>query len=125
IPLVTLMLALTNPAHQLMWSSALLDRSGPVPALLLTPAAWYWVHTGYSYALRLLGAFLIVLAMLRAPGLYRQQAGTLLLGASLPWLANLIYLTGLGRWFLVDLNSIALIASSLVFAWGIWRYKLL
>ncbi|MEP7357890.1 MAG: histidine kinase N-terminal 7TM domain-containing protein, partial [Anaerolineales bacterium] len=125
IPLVTLLLVLTNPAHQLVWSSALLDRSGPVPALLLTPAAWFLVHIGYSYALNLLGAFLIVLAMLRAPGLYRQQAGTLLLGASLPWVTNLIYLTGLGRGLLLDLNSIALIASSLVYAWGIWRYQLL
>jgi NtrC-family two-component system sensor histidine kinase KinB len=125
IPLVTLLLVLTNSAHQLVWSDPVLDRSGPVPQLLLPPAAWFWVHAGYSYALNLLGAFLIVLAMLRAPGLYRQQAGALLLGASLPWLANLIYLTGLGRASLLDLTSIAYIASSLVFAWGIRRFQLL
>ena len=123
IPLVTLLLVITNNAHQLVWSTAVLDNSGPFPALILTPAAWFWVHTGYSYALNLLGAFLIMLAMLRAPGLYRQQAAILLVAAALPWLANLIYLAGLGRWFLLDLTSIALIASSRITsprAWVSW-----
>ena len=126
IPLVTLLLAVTNNAHHLVWSTATLDLSGPFPVLIETPPApWFWVHTAYSYALNLVGAFLILLAMLRAPGLYRQQAGTLLLGAALPWLANLILLTWLGSRPAIDLTSIALIASSLVYAWGIWRYQLL
>jgi PAS domain S-box-containing protein len=125
IPLTTLILTLTEGDHHLMWSSMWLETSGPFPALAVTHGPWFWIHTAYSYSLTFFGALLIFLATLRAPGLYRQQGWALLAGILLPWIGNVLFVSGWSRVPTLDLTSIAFTLSALIFGWAVFRFQLL
>ncbi|NJO81538.1 MAG: hypothetical protein HC828_01405 [Blastochloris sp.] len=69
IPLITLILAWTNEAHHLIWTTtALLPAEG---ALLLDVSHgwWFWIHTLYSYTLILTGSALFY----APPGMQRRS----------------------------------------------------
>ncbi len=125
IPLVTLLLVLTEGSHHLLWSATWLDTSGPFLALAVTHGPWFWVYTLYAYALTFFGAVLIFLAMLRAPGLYRQQGWALLAGIVLPWIGNALFISGWSRLPTLDLTSIAFTLSAIIFGWAVLRFQLL
>ncbi len=94
LPLVTLLLAWTNEAHGLIWSSRL-SEGGPFPALEVDHGAWFWVHWSYSYLLLLVGTILLVSMLTRSPNLYRKQNLALLVAVSVPWVGNGVYVLGL------------------------------
>ncbi len=125
IPLATLLLVLSEGAHHLIWSSTWLENSGPFLSLAVTHGPWFWVHTVYSYLLTIVGTLLIFLAMLRAPGLYRQQGWALLVGILLPWFGNAIFVSGLSSIPTFDLTPIAFTLSALIFGWAVFRFQLL
>jgi hypothetical protein len=95
LPLVTLLLAWTNEAHGLIWSSTRLSEGGPFPALEVDHGAWFWVHWSYSYLLLLVGTILLVSMLTRSPNLYRKQNLALLVAVSVPWVGNGVYVLGL------------------------------
>jgi hypothetical protein len=84
LPLVTLLLAWTNEAHELIWSSTGLNENGPFPALEVDHGAWFWVHWSYSYLMLLLGTVLLISMLARSPHPYREQNLALLLAVSVP-----------------------------------------
>jgi hypothetical protein len=88
LPLVTLLLAWTNEAHGLIWSSTRLSEGGPFSALEVDHGAWFWVHWSYSYLLLLIGTILLVSMLTRSPNLYRKQNLALLVAVSVPWVGN-------------------------------------
>ncbi len=125
IPIFTLSLAFSNEVHQLIWTTVELDRSGPFTALAVQHGAWFWIFAVYSYVLNLLGIVLVLLTMVRAPGVYQGQVAMLLLAVVLPWLGNFIYLSGqssLPNW---DLTPAGFILSAVAVVFGAWRYQLL
>ena len=125
IPLTTLLLVLSEGSHHLIWSAVSLDSQGPFQSLGVTHGVWFWIHTIYSYLLAFLGATLIVLAMLRAPGLYRQQGGALLLGIIVPWIGNAIFVSGQSSIPALDLTPVSFTLSTLIFGWAVFRFQLL
>ncbi len=124
IPIITLLLTLTNESHQLIWSSVGLNTNGPFPALDVTHGAWFWIHTAYSYVFMLIGTLLIVQKVMRSPQLYREQAVALLIAALAPWIGNIVYLSGLNP-TPFDLTPFAFALSVVAFAWAIFRFRLL
>ncbi len=125
VPLTTLILALSEVSHHLIWSSVWLETTGPFTSLAVAHGPWFWVHTVYSYLLIAVGGLLIFLAMLRAPGLYRQQGGALLFSILLPWIGNTIFLLRLSSVPALDLTSISFALSALVLGWAVFRFQLL
>src|SRR5215203_3525893 len=79
LPLVTLLLAWTNEAHGLIWSSTRLGQGGPFPALEVDHGVWFWVHLSYSYLLLLVGTILLISMLTHSPNLYRKQNLALLM----------------------------------------------
>ena len=120
-PVVILTLAATNEWHRLIWSEI-----KPAGVLLIYehgPATL--IHAVYSYTLVLLGAFWMLQAALRAPRLYRRQAGTILIGALVPWTVNILYLFGITPLPGLDLTPYAFTVTGLMFAWSLFRFQLL
>lgn len=124
-PLVTLLLVWTNEVHGLIWSGVALGGTDLGAVLALTYGPWFWIHAAYSYLLLLSGTLLLVGALIDSSHLYRGQTGVLLIGAILPWLANVLYLTGLSPLPHLDLTPFAFTASGVVLAWGLLYYRLL
>jgi PAS domain S-box-containing protein len=124
-PLITVILAFTTQLHGLIWNDMSLNRAGQFLALDVSHGSWFWVHTAYSYGLMLAGTLLLLRWIGRLPELYRNQAGALLIGVITPWLGNIIYISGLNPWPLLDITPFSLTLTSLMFGWAIFRLRLL
>jgi PAS domain S-box-containing protein len=125
LPLVTLLLAWSNEVHGLIWRHIELESAGPLLVPAFSRGAWYWVNVGYGYALLLLGILLLLQMLIRAPALYRRQAGVLLVGAMVPWASDMLWVSGLNPFAHLDPTPFAFTLSGLVVAWGLFRYRLL
>lgn len=125
IPLFTFILAITNSLHNLVWSQEQVAPAGPFLALTVTFEPWFWVHTLYSYLSLLLGALLIIQAMLHRPHVYQGQMTGLLLAMIAPWLGNAISIFGLNPVPHLDLTPLAFTVSGLMLAWSLFRFRLL
>jgi signal transduction histidine kinase len=125
LPVITVVLVLTNNSHGLIWQETSLESYQGLVTFSPSYGPWFWVHTIYSYLLLLAGTLMLFLALLRSPHLYRNQAGTVIGAALLPWLANVIYLGGLTPWPYLDLTPFAFVGTGLLLAWGLFRFQLL
>jgi signal transduction histidine kinase len=117
-PTITLLLIFTNEQHNLMWQTVAIDSFSTVNA---TYGPWFWLHSLYSYLLILGGTLVMLLAYARYPKPYRRQNIALVLGALVPWLANVTFILGIIQ---VDLSPIAFTLSELILAIAIFRYQL-
>ncbi|MBE7554124.1 MAG: PAS domain-containing protein [Anaerolineales bacterium] len=125
VPLLTFSLAMTNSVHNLVWSQEQVVAAGPFLALKVAFGPWFWVHTAYSYLLLLLGAILLVQALLHRPHLYQGQMAGLLLGMAAPWLGNAISIFGFNPVPDLDLTPLAFTVTGLMLAWSLFRFRLL
>ncbi|OIO94054.1 MAG: hypothetical protein AUK03_07290 [Anaerolineae bacterium CG2_30_64_16] len=123
-PIITVALAWTDPAHGLVRRDIHLDTAGPFPVIGKTFGPWFWVHAAYTYLLLALTLYLLVTALRRAPPLYRRQRLTLLIGAVLPLVWNLLYNLGLSPIPRHDIAPAVLSLSGLIVAWGLFRFHL-
>jgi GAF domain-containing protein/PAS domain-containing protein len=127
VPAITVVMAFMNPAN-LMWPPQQLittEQFVTVDSTSMQWGLWWWVHAAYSYFFILAGIALLVRAIRRFPQMYQQQAGALILAVILPLLANAIFIFGLSPIPYLDLTSVAFTFSALLFAWALFRYRLL
>ena len=124
VPLITVTLVATNTWHHLFYRSTALDSSGAFPLLALTPGPGYWLHVVYSYVCLLAGTMLLFSVWVRSSHLYRRQAGIMLLGASVPFASNVLYMSGIRPSGHLDLTPFAFTVTGLVVAFGLFRYRL-
>lgn len=125
LPIITLVIAWSNQYHGLIWSEISLEVKGELSVLHIVYGRWFWVNIFYSYLLLLLGTILIIRMLIRSPHLYRGQSTALLIGASVPWVANIIYISGLNPFTDLDLTPFAFTITGLALAWGLFRFQLL
>jgi diguanylate cyclase (GGDEF)-like protein/PAS domain S-box-containing protein len=124
IPIITIILAWTDPYHHLIYKRTWIDTLGGVEVFVAEFGAWLWLHIIYSYMLLFIGFGFLFLEMIRSPMPYRLRAGILLGGTVLPWFGSLLYFTEVllpG----VDLTVFFFLPASVLIAWGILRYQLL
>ncbi|MBK8988011.1 MAG: PAS domain S-box protein [Chloroflexi bacterium] len=122
-PLVILILIWSNFYHGLFRQGMVLDLTGALPKAQMIYGPAFWVHTAYSYLLFVMSNALLVIAFARAPRLYRRQSGIILVGAFVPWLANLFYVFPLGAMAYFDPTAVAFCISGLLFGWAIFGYR--
>ena len=124
LQVLTLAMALTNEWHHAFWSRfALVERDGRA-AIDSVPAWGFWLHVVYSWALMSLAVVLVARRALRAATLYRLQAAAVVAAAAIPWVGNVLHVTGTVRF---PLNPMPLLftLSGVVFFWAIFRLRLL
>lgn len=123
IPAITLAMAWTNDWHHLLWSqftfSPLQDN-----ILVYGRGPWFWVSVAYNYTALTLGTFLLIQSFVRLEGVYRRQAGGLLIGVAVSVVWNVLYLLNLSPIPSLDLTPIAFSLSGWLIAWNIFRLHL-
>jgi PAS domain S-box-containing protein len=124
IPAITIVMAFVNPLN-LMWPPLQLVITDQFVTTDAPFGVWFWVHAAYSYIFILLGIVLLVRSLRRYPETYQRQAGALIVAVTLPLIANAIFIFGLSPIPYLDLTSVAFTASALLFAWALFRYRLL
>lgn len=119
-----LLIVITNKWHYLFYSSYFLFVEGPFPVFHFVPGPWYWFYQLYMNTLLLVGMVMLMIRWLQLAGTFRRQIGIIILGAWFPWLGYFFYMLGFIPYG-IDINPLTFTFTGLLFAFGIFRYRLL
>ena len=124
LPLATVVLALTNEFHHLMWSAQKIEYFGDDVALHMVRGPWYSVHMVYSYGLVLLGSGIIAAAMRRIGRQSRRQLFILLAAFMIVLVWNVAFNLFIGDVLRYDLTTTVGVLALAIVAWGVQRHHL-
>ncbi len=124
IPLATLGLVLTNESHHLIWTDVVPSSGSSNAYLIYHHGIFFWVYTAYSYCLIFFSSIWLIKMALTSRQLYKMQVYLLLIGALVPWVGNMLYLTKWLRDFGVDFTPVSFAISGVFFAIGFYRFRM-
>ncbi|MCB8978953.1 MAG: PAS domain-containing protein [Ardenticatenaceae bacterium] len=122
MPLLTLILLWTSPWQQFFQVSKVLNTTGPNPYWEWVPGPGFWIHTAYSYLMLIAGFVILVRGYRQSSRLHRRQISVMLLGAAVPWIANILFVVVRVSPF--DYTPISFLITALAIAWGIFKVGL-
>lgn len=126
IPVISLALVWTNQWHNLMWSGYTIVNVNGLSHVVTDRNVWFWIHSAYSYILLLAGTFFLFRYYLSADKLRRRQAGSLLIGALVPWVSNITFLILSGAVnFTIDPTPLSFSVTGIIFFFSIAQLRLL
>jgi PAS domain S-box-containing protein len=125
VPLITLIMLWTNSWHKLMWSSIEMINFQGIMIQSVEHGTYFWLHAIYTYGAVLAGVIIFVRHMIQTDDAYRAQAGTMLLAALVLLIGNGLYVFKLLPFRGLDITPFTFTVSSLILAWGLFRFKLL
>ncbi len=118
IPFIALLLIFTNDAHHLFWTRVWLDGQ-----LGITRGLWNWLYTAYAYLLEVVGLFVFTSVFIRSRGIYRWQAGALVLAGATIWLGMGLRVLGIDLIPGLDQSVVGSLISGPLYAWGLFRLR--
>ena len=124
VPAGTLLAAVTNDAHHLLWASITEVETSAGTRLVYSGGAWYWVNVAYTYLLIVIGAVSLMRGLRRAPPPYRWQTLAIVLGAFIPMAGNIVYIARVLPMAGFDPTPLLFTASGVCFTWGFYRFRL-
>ena len=125
VPSVTVVVALTNRFHRLLWQSWAVRWIGGFSALSVQYGRWFWVHAVYSFSLLIVGSAIITGEYVRSHRLFQRQSRLLVVGVVVPILFNVVYVFRLVPGFSKDYSPLVYALSGVLFTVSIFRYGLL
>ncbi|MEH0020611.1 MAG: histidine kinase N-terminal 7TM domain-containing protein [Desulfobacter sp.] len=125
VPAVVVVSGFTNDWHHLLWTDVWLVVKPGIQALQFDRGPVFWLHVVFSYLLIFLSFALLLKALPAYRGTRRSQILIMLAGIAVPWVANCLYVADLPGLSHIDLSPLAFMATSLMFALGLFRYHLL
>lgn len=124
IPVITVILAMTNEWHHLIWPNIYPSSDAPGATLTYEHGVAFWLAAIFNYTLLLAGSITLIQAIYRFPQIYHRQAAALLTGMAFPWIGNVLYLTNINPLGPFDLTPLAFSATGIVYVWTIFRGRL-
>ena len=109
-------IALTNRWHHLWSAETFVARVGQATLLRQTGGVGYWSHVGYTYLVVPIGLILLLWRLPRAGGVRRRQIIGLVVGASIPFVAEVIGTMVWNPFEPLDPTAFAFTATGIVFA---------
>ena len=124
-PIATLCMVWTNDLHHLYYTRVELVTIDGLVWLATENGPWFWIHVVYDYALVFSGSLILIRALLRSNHLHRPQIVTALAGISLPWMANVLYISGFSPFPGLDLTPISFLFAGLMMSLALFRFRFL
>lgn len=124
LPIITLFLAWTNEAHGLIWKQVQLQPVGPLVILEVDHGPWFWVFMVFSYCLLLIASAELAMSLVSFVCLTRWQVILALIAILLPWIGNILYITGMKPVRGLDWTPFSFIISGLLFTISLIRFQL-
>jgi signal transduction histidine kinase len=125
IPLITMILSLTNDYHHLFYNEVFLQKEGAFPTLKLSFGPWYFVHVTYSYLLVLAGLIALFWKIYYYKSFFLLQRVSMLIAVLSPLISFSVYFLGLMPVKNVDPTPFAFTLSGLALSVSVLRYRLL
>jgi PAS domain S-box-containing protein len=123
VPGATVLVAWTNFAHGLMLNNSHLEVVDSLVVESSDYGTWFWIHAVYSYSLLAAGSAMLIGRVWQARAVYRWQALFIVIGAIIPWIANIIRVFELLP-LPVDFTSVSFSVALVAFGWSIFRFQL-
>ena len=124
IPVITLVLVWTNELHNLMWQSVRVATIGPLETLEFVRGPWFWVLMVFSYSLLLLGSIKLAISVFSIVRLQRWQTYLTLVAILLPWIGNILYISGWSPEHFLDWTAFLFLISGVLFSVSLFRFQL-
>ncbi|AFK18312.1 PAS domain S-box protein [Haloferax mediterranei ATCC 33500] len=124
IPAITVILTLTGEYHDLLYRESTLIVQNGAFRLDQSVGPWFWVITGYTYLLGLLGSIPIFGMLTSEMRPFRGQSVALLLGTLAPWASNVFYLLGIFDTSGLDPTPVAFSVSGVAYLAAVTRFRL-
>ncbi len=124
IPVVTLILVWTNGLHNLVWGQVEFETVGPFIMLDIARGPWFWVLMAFSYLLLLAGSVQLVISLFSVVSLQRWQVLLTLFAILLPWVGNILYITGISPEHFLDWTAFLFLISGVLFSISLFRFQL-
>ncbi len=122
IPIITIVLVLTNEKHLLMWPLVTLD---PVKNIAYySHGIGFWVFFIYTETLLLLGLYNLVSSIQNFPAYYKRQIVTSLVASVIPIIGNLMYITNINPYPGFDWTPVSFVLTGLIIALGVVRFRM-
>jgi len=122
-PVITLLLALTNEYHHLVWSS--FSPINPATNIMTYHHGfWFWIgYTMYSYLLFLAATHYLFYFLLynRYRKVYVVQGWLVTIAGLCPWIVSFFYIFGVNPVAGLDITPISTTLSSILFSWSILK----
>ena len=115
----------TNDLHGWVFTGAKIVHVEPFVILHRDFDPGFWIHTGYCYVIMMVGTTLLVRSMVPTPTRYKGQVISLLVGVSVPWIGNVIYIFDMPMFTGFGMTPVVFTISGLAFGWGVFRHRLL
>ncbi len=125
IPSMALVIVWTNDFHHLWWGNIWLDTTATPPVDAVTHNVLFWFYAVYAYIIIFTSNYLLLRAFLKSSGIYRSQILTMLLASFAPWIANILFFSGLGPFSKLNPTPLAFAISGIVLYWGLSRLHIL
>ncbi|WP_232686286.1 histidine kinase N-terminal 7TM domain-containing protein [Halobacterium zhouii] len=123
-PVVTYALVVTYPATTLVWTSTETISKGGFVALHTGHGPVFYAFMVYIYALVAVSMWLLARRLAAGASIYRRQTTGLLVGAFVPAVAGLVYISGANPFPAVNLPALAFIVTAGAVAWSVARNEL-
>lgn len=124
LPVLTIIVAFTNEAHDLLWPKILPVSNLPGASLVYSHGPAFWVIFIYDYILLGLGTITIIRTAISSKEIYRWQMIGLITSAVIPWIGNFIYVSGFSPIPELDLTPLGFVLSAIIIGWSIFFLRL-
>jgi len=122
-PAATVLIALTNDFHYLIWlESDLVEKFGK--SVTATHGPWFWINIIYSYAVILAGVYILIHSISRYPRSYRNRIWPLVVALAIPGLGNLIYISGFSPMYGLDITPLTFSLVGVIYSVVLFRQQI-
>ena len=125
IPVATLIFVFTNQLHGLIWRDVALEQIGALVFLDVQYGAWFWINFASAYIMLFTGSGYLLYSLWDLPKAYRWQGTAVFFAALVPWLSNMLYISGFNPLDPLDLSPIAFAVTGCFVVWGVARHQFL
>jgi len=125
MPVVKILLILSNSTHHLFWEGFSFVSRGNWTIMKPHYGPVFWLSSFYTYGLFGLGILLIVQSYIKGDSFYRKQASLLTLGFVFPFLVNISYIFKIFPGIEKDFSPVAFALTGLFFFLSVLWQKLL
>lgn len=125
IPAIVLLMVFTNQWHGLVWPQVTTVQTASGTNFIYSHGIGVWIAATYSYLLMIMGMILLLQTVINSEGLYRHQAGLLLVGAIFPLFLNAVYLENMFPVQGVDPTPFGFFITVILSAWSIFKFQFL
>ena len=124
IPTITMLLMWTTNLHGYYYYNFRVEEYKSFRLLAKNWGIWFYINLVYDYLALLVGTITLAFSLRKYKNIYRTQVILFLIGISLPWVANLLYVSGMNSYMRIDITPIAFIFSVALLRLAIYRYSL-